>query len=152
MSRLYRFALPLIAAACLGCAQVSSEVPPGSTPLAQAVAEQRPDLVAQLLSAGASPDSADERGTAAIIIAAATDQFAVATMLAEAGADVFAADQLGYTPAIYARTSHVADDSAEGEARRAFIDILRARGHPWPPPFPDEVVALRAAGQWPPRR
>lgn len=145
--------LAYIAAALLacGCSEMNA-MPPGSTPLADAVVHQRADVVAQLLVSGASPDSVDERGTSALILATATDQFVIANMLLDHRANIWAADKLGYTAAIYAKTSHVPDESEEGKARRQVIDRLRAAGYPWPPPWPDDVKALREAGQWPPQK
>ncbi len=134
-----------------GCSDMTA-MPPGSTPLANAVVHQRPDIVAQLLAAGAPPDSADERGTSALLLATATDQFVIANLLLDHKANIWATDKLGYTAAIYAYTSHVPDDSPDGEARRKLIARLQTAGYPWPPPWPDDVKAMREAGQWPPQR
>lgn len=145
-----RIGVIAITAIILGCGQVTP-APPGSTPLANAVVNRRPDVVTQLLSSGASPDSADERGTAAIILAAATDQFTIVNILAQGRANIWAADEMGYTPAIYAKTSHISDDSEEGKARMQFVALLKVAGCPWPPPWPDEVLKLKEAGRWPPQ-
>lgn len=144
-----RLALAALAAFVAGCSNVSP-IPPGSSPLANAVVNKRPDAVQQLLASGESPDSVDERGTTALVLAAATDQFVIANMLVDQNANIWAASKLGYTAAIYANTSHIPDDSEEGQARLRLIERLKAAGYPWPPPWPDDVMELRSAGQWPP--
>lgn len=151
MPKFSQFGVLAAAALLLGCTQVTP-VPPGSTPLANAVVSRQPDEVAKLLSGGASPDSADERGTAALILAAATDQYRIANMLVNGRANVWAADSMGYTAAIYANTSHIPDDSDEGKARLVFVKLLKDSGYPWPPPWPKDVLALQQAGRWPPPR
>lgn len=133
-----------------GCQEVV-HLPPGSSPLANAVVHRRMDLVSQLLKSGSSPDSKDERGTAALILAAATDQFQIANVLTKAGASIWEADTLGYTPAVYAHTSHVTKDSPEDKARVEFISFLREKSYPWPPPWPDDVLEMKKAGNWPPK-
>ncbi len=131
-----------------GCTQMTP-VPEGSTPLATAVADRDADRVVRLLQNGETADSKDERGTAAVIIASASGQFEIANLLAQNGANLWAADTLGYTAAIYAYTSRVPDDSTEGLARKQFVERLQHAGYSWPPPWPKDVVALRAAGRWP---
>ena len=121
-----------------------------SGPLAAAVANRRADEVTSLLASGVSPDDRDERGQEAIIIAASTDQFAIANILVDRGANIWAANRLGFTPALFAFTSHVSANSPEGTAREIFISKLKGRGYPWPPPWQNEVVALRSSGNWPP--
>ena len=126
--------------------------PPGSSPLANAVVNREPAIVEQLLNSGASANSTDERGTAAIILAAVTDQYRLTNLLVQRGADVWAADSMGYTAAIYASTSRINDESEEGKARLVFVETLRAAGYSWPPPWPKDVLAMKKAGNWPPKR
>lgn len=133
-----------------GCSNMTP-APPGSSPLANAVVNREPAIALQLVDSGASPNSKDERGTAVLILAAVTDQYLLANVLVQRGADVWAADSMGYTAAIYASTSRLDDESDEGKARLAFISSLRAAGYSWPPPWPKDVLAMREAGRWPPR-
>lgn len=150
MARSWHFCLIALAALCSGCTDMTP-APPGSSPLANAVVNREPAIAVQLLDSGASANSTDERGTAVIILAAVTDQYRLANVLVQRGANVWAADSMGYTAAIYASTSRIADESEEGQARLAFISTLRAAGYSWPPPWPKDVLAMQAAGQWPPR-
>lgn len=137
------------AALLSGCTPVTS-IPTGSTPLANAVVNRQIGDVLQLLAAGNSPDSTDERGTAAIILAAETDQYEIALILATHHANIWVADNLGYTAAIFAKTSRVNDESKDGKSRLQFIKLLQSAGYPWPPPWPKDVLVLREAGRWPP--
>ncbi|KUL95743.1 hypothetical protein DK26_11815 [Bosea sp. WAO] len=125
---------------------------PGSTPLAQAVVNRDLALVEKLLAVGAPPDSADERGQSALTLATATDQYRMANLLVAHGANIWFADRLGFTPAIFAQYSRLRPDSEEGRALRQFISLLQKAGYPWPPATPPEVKALREAGRWPPVR
>ena len=134
-----------------GCSRVTP-VPPGSTPLAQAVAERELDTVAALLAGGAEADSCDERGETALMIAVATDQYRIANLLVDHGADVWFADTLGYTPAAFAHNSRLIVQSEEGRELTRFIDQLRLVGYPWPPPDRIQVQEMRRKGRWPPRR
>ncbi|WP_371136529.1 ankyrin repeat domain-containing protein [Novosphingobium sp.] len=150
MARSWHFGVLALAALLLGCTDMTP-APPGSSPLANAVVNREAAMAMQLLDSGASPNSADERGTAALILAAVTDQYRLANLLVQRGADVWAADSMGYTAAIYASTSRLDDESDEGKARLVFISTMRAAGYSWPPPWPKDVLAMKDAGRWPPR-
>jgi hypothetical protein len=124
-------------------------MPQGSSPLANAVTFRDLTEVERLLSEGISPNSEDERGTSALNIAAATDQFRMVNLLVDKGASIWSTDTLGYTAAIYAKTTHIQKDSVEGQACDDFIRKLKLSSFPWPPPFPDDVRGLMNAGNWP---
>lgn len=118
--------------------------------LAAAVANRDIDEVEGLLTAGANPDDRDHIGEEAILSATASDQFRIANLLADHGANIWATDELGFTPGNFTAASIVLPDSIEGRARERFIERLRAAGYPWPPHGSNDVMALRSAGQWPP--
>jgi hypothetical protein len=106
--------------------------------------------VESALKAGANPNEHDDRGNPAIVLAAATDQYQIANLLLDKGADFYATDDFGLLAGTLASQSRLLPDSVEGKALATFISRLKSRGHPWPPPGPNQVERLKAAGQWPP--
>jgi hypothetical protein len=130
---------------------VSSATDPFSLGLlAQAVADRRYEDVRHLLEAGASPDDRDERGVSALLVAAESNQFRMANLLIDHGADVWTAEKLGFTVANLSVHERVDPTSAEGIARSRLIGRLRALGYPWPPPNSLTVERLMREGRWPP--
>lgn len=108
--------------------------------------------VKSALDSGANPNAKDNRGNPPLVLATATDQYLIANLLLQNGADMLATDDFGLLPAILAQQSRVLPESSEGAARQVFINELQRRGHPWPPPDPVKVTALKAEGRWPPPR
>lgn len=92
----------------------------------------------------------DDRSTP-IIAAAQTDQWPVVEILLDNGADIWAHDEFGDTAAFYIPDSRILRGSDEDKARLRVIEKLKARGYPFPPPAPEQVLALDKAGQWPPQ-
>jgi hypothetical protein len=136
-----------------GCHNVTDQraaIQPGD--VAAAVADRDSSRVQQLLRAGASANDSDERGEPALLIATASDQFGIANALVAHGADIWAASDLGFTAGSFAYHSVASGTHPEAGARDQFIATLRERGFPWPPPRTDDVVKMREAGNWPPRR
>lgn len=122
----------------------------GASQLASAVSDRRVDVVKELLSSGANPNDKDERGEEALLIATSTDQFTIANLLVEHGANIWVASKLGFTPGLLAYTTHLPPGSVEGQACEEFVNKLKNAGYPWPPPWQDEVAAMRNTGAWPP--
>jgi len=110
------------------------------------------DGVRTALSAGANPNEKDYRGKTALVLASSTDQYRIANLLINNGADIFESDQFGLSPGILASQSRLIGESPEGEALKIFVAELKSRGHPWPPPGPTEVLRLKSVGRWPPPR
>lgn len=113
---------------------------------------KRRDLAAveTALNAGANPNVKDADGDPAMVLATATDQYRIANLLLQKGADIYATDDFGLSPALLADQSRILPESVEGHARAAFVAALRAHGHPWPPPNPKQVMRMKAEGRWPP--
>ena len=86
-----------------------------------------------------------------MINASDTDQWPVVEILIDHGADIWAHDEFGITSAQRTLTSRILHGSDEDKARIRVIEKLKARGYPFPPPGPDEVLALDKAGKWPPQ-
>ncbi len=103
------------------------------------------------LAAGANPNEKDDRGNPALVLAAATDQYRMANLLLDKGADTYATDDFGLLAGTLASQSRVQTESVEGKALAVFVASLKARGHPWPPPGPKEVQRLKGEAKWPPR-
>ncbi|WP_086607741.1 ankyrin repeat domain-containing protein [Erythrobacter donghaensis] len=111
----------------------------------------RRDVAEMLLDAGASIDAADANGDTPLSNAVQSGEFELAHYLLSRGASPFASDKSGVTIGFWLGFVRLDPTSEKGRARDRLIQVLKDRGHPWPPPGPDEVLAMKAAGQWPPR-
>lgn len=116
-----------------------------------AVSYRDAEGVQRLLAAGASTEERNEIGATPLIVAASSDQYVIAEMLIGHGADPWAHDRFGVTAPFMATLSGAPEETPDGQARARIISSLRAAGLPWPPPHPEEVLQLVAAGRWPPR-
>lgn len=124
----------------------------GSEPaIWRAALSNRRDVVRLLLQHGARIDAANDAGETPAIAAAQAGHFSMAGSLIQGGASPFAVPESGMTLGFWANRSRLPDDSDEGRAKNQLIQLLKDRGHPWPPPGPQDVRAMQAAGQWPPR-
>ena len=121
------------------------------TAIWRAALSNRRDVVSLLLQQGAAIDTANDAGETPAIAAAQAGHFSMAGSLIQSGASPFAVPDSGMTLAFWANRSRLPDDSDEGRAKNQMIQMLKDRGHPWPPPGPQEVLAMQAAGEWPPR-
>jgi len=118
--------------------------------LAERIVKRDLEGVKKALEAGAKPDERDERENPAILLAAITDQYRIANLLLDAGADIYATDKFGLSAGSLAEDSRLLPDSIEGHAHSEFVAKLKAKGHPWPPPGPKKVRELKAENNWPP--
>lgn len=96
-----------------------------------------------------TPSSKGYGDMTALIAAAKTDQFIIANILLDAGADIYAADQFGWTAGYAASTSRLVR-GPEFEAKEKFIQKLYDLGYPNPIPHKSEVKQLIEQGEWPP--
>lgn len=120
--------------------------------LFEAVMHRDVDRVRQLLSERAVLDERNDQLDTPLTLATVSDQFIIAEMFIKSGADIFAANEFGWTAGFAAGTSRLEPGTAEGDARQRVIALLKAKGFPWPAPDPDEVNALMKRGLWPPKR
>jgi len=111
----------------------------------------RREVVQLFVQRGAAIDASNGEGETPAIAAAQAGHFSMAGALVASGSSPFAVPSSGMTLAFWAHRSRLSSSSEEGRARDRLIQALKDRGHPWPPPGPDEVLAMKAAGQWPPR-
>lgn len=118
----------------------------------RAALSNRRDVVQLLVQRGAAIDAANDDGETPAIAAAQAGHFTMAGTLVASGASLFAVPSSGMTLGFWAHRSRLSSDSDEGRARDRLVQALKDRGHPWPPPGPDEVLAMKAVGQWPPRQ
>ncbi|WP_425229571.1 hypothetical protein [Sphingomonas sp.] len=94
----------------------------------------------------------DESGATPFLKAIATGQYVIAEILADHGADPWAADEFGLTAMHYIRTNPFPPGTAEGDAKVRVRDKLRAIGFPDPPPPQGDVRHLIETRRWPPQR
>lgn len=121
------------------------------TALWRAALGNRQDVVEMLLARGASIDRANVDGDTPFIAAIRGRHYDMASYLLGRGATPFAVAFNGRTAGYWINRANIDPTSDKGRARDRLVQALKDRGHPWPPPGPDEVLAMKAAGQWPPR-
>lgn len=117
--------------------------------LIEAVYERDKARVIELASSGAALEERDLEGQTPLVLAASTDQFEIAEVLLDAGADPFAASQFGWTAGYAAQTTNL-QRGPEFEAMQRVSQRLRARGYPVPGPDKQEIKQMVAEGNWPP--
>jgi uncharacterized protein len=117
--------------------------------LVDAVMNEDRAQVEALIDRGAPLEEKDHRGQTPLVIAAVTDQFRIAEILLQAGADPFAVDKFGWTAGYAAQTSALAR-GPEFEAKARFEAMLTQRGYPMPGPDKPEIKQMVADGNWPP--
>lgn len=105
-----------------------------------------------LIDNGASPEFANLNGDTALIKAVRSREYEIAHHLLVRGASPFAHDTRGRTAGYWIDFARVDPNSAKGRQRSQLVTALKDRGHPWPPPSPQEVLAMKAAGTWPLRQ
>jgi hypothetical protein len=146
---------PITLAACLlamACSKKDDAVEnPLRQPMLGAVMHSRTDEVRRLAAQGIGLDERDPASNATpLITAGMTDQWPVAEILIDHGADIWAHDSFGITIGEPIDTSRILRGSEEDKARLRVIDKLKARGFPFPTPSSEEVLAMSKAGKWPP--
>lgn len=105
-----------------------------------------------LLQYHANIDEPDSIGITAAICAASADNYRMVLMLLEHGASIWATANVGTNIAQFAFRSRLVPTSPEYPALAQVIELSKEAGYPWPPPSPKQVRALRAEGEWPPRK
>lgn len=150
-----------VAASCSSLQIVQSLISSGANPdgkagsqssLWRAAKAGNFEVVRALLAAGANINRADLNGDTPLSVAVQVNEYDVALYLLSQGASPFEHDKAGLTPGLWAAFADLDPTSEKGRARDRLVQALKDRGHPWPPPGPDEVLAMKAAGQWPPHQ
>ncbi len=110
------------------------------------------DALTKALAAGSDPNGKDYRGEPALMLAVSTNQYNAANLLLDYGADLWYADKLGFTAAIFTYgDKDMTWSKPESQAAYSrFVDRLKQANYPWPPPNPVQMQAMLQAGQWPP--
>ena len=136
----------------LACSKENKQVDQtGIQPMLGAVMHSDTDEVRRLAERGIGLDERSRANQATpIIVASGSDQWPVIEILVDHGADIWAHDEFGVTAAQNAVTSRILRGSPEDAARLRVVEKLKARGYPFPPPDPDQVLALEKRGEWPP--
>ena len=118
--------------------------------LLDAVMDQNKRQVKRLIKKGADLEVTSLKDKTPLILAAVTDQFRIANILLDAGANPFAVSMFGWTAGYAAQTSRLAR-GPEYKALQIFKDKLRHKNYPVPGPEKDEIEAMVAEGNWPPK-
>lgn len=120
-------------------------------PFRAAIALGSPAGVQLLLDHGADPDVVGPLGRRPLHVALDMEQFDIAELLLKCGADPWALDASGANLATAATTPMLSGSLHNAVAQARLRERVRAMGWPEPFPAPAELVALAAAGTWPPR-
>ena len=118
----------------------------------EAVSDRDEVTVRRFAAARSGLDERNEIGATPLIVATTSNQFVIAEVLVDAGADVFAIDKFGVTAGLAAETSRLRAGTVEGDARERVLAKMKARGFPFPAPPFKQVKAMADKGHWPPQR
>lgn len=108
--------------------------------------------VRMLLDQGADPNTLGPLARRPLHIALDMEQFVVAELLLDRGADPWAIDASGANLATGASTPMVSGSLVDAVAQARLRDRVRKLRWPEPFPTPSEAAARAAAGDWPPTR
>ena len=122
-----------------------------STSLTTAVYNRDERRVRELLAARADLEERASDSSTPLLLATETDQFTIAEVLIDAGADIWATSEFGDSVGWAAEHSRVVR-GAEADARKRILAKLRKLGFPFPAPHSSRVLNAIQAGQWPPKR
>lgn len=110
--------------------------------------------VERLIASGADLNVQNERMATPLILAITTDQYEIAEVLIDAGADIFAYDKFGITAGnmIEQWNPTLPSESSEARAREHVLRKLTEKGFPFPAPSREETLEMVAEGTWPPKQ
>lgn len=146
---LQRWALRFAGIASIMLAGGCSMATPSNSLIA-AVYNRDEARVRQLVAAGAPLEERKSDRSTPLLLAAETDQFEIAEVLIDAGADIWATSEFGDSVGWAAEHSRLAG-GPDAEARERVLAKLRARGFPFPAEHRSVVLRKVQAGEWPPQ-
>jgi hypothetical protein len=106
--------------------------------------------VRALVAARANLEERDVDASTPLLLASETNQFVIAEVLIDNGANIWATSEFGDTVGFVAERSRLAG-GADFEARARVLEKLKARGFPFPAEQPAVVEEKLKRGEWPPR-
>ena len=111
----------------------------------------RKDIVEILAKARAHLNKTNQSGESPMVAAVQADNFSTALLLTRLGASPFIAAEDGTTVGTWILESRLSPVTPEGIARGQLVEAIKAKGYPWPPPSPEQVLAAKASASWPQR-
>lgn len=118
--------------------------------LITAVMDQNKRQVKRLIRNGADLEVSNQKETTPLILAAKTDQFRIAEILLNAGANPFAVSLFGWTVGYAAQTSRLIR-GPEFKALQRVTAKIQECGYPMPGPDKPEIEKMVEQGNWPPK-
>lgn len=119
-------------------------------PVRTAIALGSSGGVRMLLDRGLDPDLTGALARRPLHVALDMEQFTIAELLIDRGADPYAIDAAGANLATAATTPMVTTSVVEAGAQARLRERLAALRWPEPHPAPPALVAMAATGNWPP--
>jgi ankyrin repeat protein len=107
------------------------------------------EAVRELAKIGVGMEEEDELGATPLITATSSDQFIIAEILVQHGANIWSHTRFGVTAPRMTLKSLTPDNSDEGMARLRLIERFKKENYPWPPPDREEVLRLVKTQAWP---
>jgi len=120
----------------------------GRAPFGEMLAYRNPGGVTLLLRHGLRVDRVDALGNSYLHDATAVQNFVIAELLVERGANLWLIGLGGRMP-VHRLVAGPSPDATQEAARQRLLAKAQASGLPWPPPTIVEVRQAVAEGQWP---
>lgn len=124
-------------------------VPAPSNSLIDAVYHRDEARARALIASGADIEERKSDESTPLLLAVTTDQFVIAEMLIDAGANIWATSEFGDSVGWATEKSKLAG-GPDAEARDRIMIKLRNRGFPFPAEHRSIVLGKVESGQWPP--
>lgn len=106
--------------------------------------------VRALVAARANLEERDVDESTPLLLASETNQFVIAEVLIDGGANIWATSEFGDSVGFVTERSRLIA-GPDFEARARVLAKLKARGFPFPADQPATVEAKTKRGEWPPR-
>lgn len=119
-----------------------------SRSLVSAVMSESSLSVRVLLLTGADTEEKNHKAMTPLLIAGLTDQYRLAELLIQSGANIFAVSKFGWNLGYMIQSSRLIR-GPEFEARERVAKLLQERGFPHPAPDLKQTLELVAQNKWP---